>query len=72
MMGTFDRLSAREQEIVTYVARGLSNRGIGEALGLSENTVRNHLRSILDKLELKNRVQVATYALEHGIVKSHS
>lgn len=70
MLGTFDRLSPREQEIVTYVARGLSNRGIGESLGLSENTVRNHLRSILDKLELKNRVQVATYALEHGIVKS--
>lgn len=69
LMGLFERLSAREQEIVTYVARGLSNRAIGESLGLSENTVRNHLRSILDKLELNNRVQVATYALEHGIVK---
>ena len=67
--GLFERLSAREQEIVTYVARGMSNRAIGEALGLSENTVRNHLRSILDKLELANRVQVATYALEHGVVK---
>lgn len=67
--GFFDKLSQRELEIVTYVARGMSNRAIGEALGLSENTVRNHLRSILDKLGLTNRVQVATLALEHGIVK---
>lgn len=69
MQGAFDKLSPREQEIVSYVARGLSNRGIGDALGLSENTVRNHLRSILEKLRLDNRVQVATFALEHGIVK---
>jgi DNA-binding NarL/FixJ family response regulator len=67
--GAFDKLSARELEIVTFVARGLSNRAIGNALGLSENTVRNHLRSILDKLGLSNRVQVATLALEQGLVK---
>lgn len=67
--GAFDKLSQREMEIVTYVARGMSNRGIGESLGLSENTVRNHLRSILDKLGLDNRVQVATLALEQGLLK---
>ncbi len=65
----FDKLSRREFEIVTYVARGLTNRAIGEALGLAENTVRNHLRSILDKLGLDNRVQVATLALAEGVVK---
>jgi len=65
----FDKLSQRELEIVTYVARGMSNRAIGDSLGLSENTVRNHLRSILDKLGLDNRVQVATLALEQGLVK---
>ena len=69
MQGVLGKLSPREQEIVGYVARGLSNRAIGESLGLSENTVRNHLRSILEKLKLDNRVQVATFALEHGIVK---
>lgn len=69
LQGAFDKLSQRELEIVTYVARGMSNRAIGETLGLSENTVRNHLRSILDKLGLNNRVQVATLALKHGIVK---
>ncbi len=67
MHGAFDKLSQRELEIVSYVARGLSNRAIGDTLGLSENTVRNHLRSILDKLGLDNRVQVATLALKQGI-----
>lgn len=67
--GAFDKLSQRELEIVTYVARGMSNRAIGDSLGLSENTVRNHLRSILEKLGLDNRVQVATLALEQGLVK---
>lgn len=69
MNGAFDKLSQRELEIVTYVARGLTNRAIGETLNLSENTVRNHLRSILDKLGLANRVQVATLALKQGLVK---
>lgn len=64
-----DRLSPREFEIVCQVALGLSNRGIGEALGLSENTVRNHLRNILEKLGFDNRVQVATFALENGFLK---
>jgi len=63
------KLSPRELEIVAYVARGLSNRGIGEALGLSENTVRNHLRSILEKLGFDNRVQVATFAMEQGLTR---
>ncbi len=67
MHGAFDKLSQRELEIVSHVARGLSNRAIGDTLGLSENTVRNHLRSILDKLGLNNRVQVATLALKQGI-----
>ncbi len=69
MHGTFDKLSQREREIVSYVVQGMSNRAIGNALGLSENTVRNHLRSILDKLGLDNRVQVATLALKQGIRK---
>lgn len=65
--GSSGSLSSRELEIVGLVARGMSNKAIGEALGLSDNTVRNHLRSILEKLGLDNRVQVATFALKHGI-----
>lgn len=69
MPSAASKLSPRELEIVSYVARGLSNRGIGEALGLSENTVRNHLRSILEKLGFDNRVQVATFAMEQGLTR---
>jgi DNA-binding NarL/FixJ family response regulator len=69
MHGAFDKLSQRELEIVGYVARGLTNRAIGDTLNLSENTIRNHLRSILDKLGLANRVQVATLALKQGLAK---
>lgn len=64
-----EKLSPREFEIVCHVAMGLSNRGIGKSLGLSENTVRNHLRNILEKLGFDNRVQVATFALENGFLK---
>ena len=61
------KLSTRELEIVGLVARGMSNKAIGDELGLSDNTVRNHLGNILEKLGLENRVQVATFALKQGI-----
>jgi DNA-binding NarL/FixJ family response regulator len=61
------KLSTRELEIVGLVAQGMSNKAIGMELGLSDNTVRNHLGSILEKLGLDNRVQVATFALKQGI-----
>ena len=57
-------LTAREMEIVDYVKEGLSNKIIAYKLTLSENTVRNHLRNIMEKLGLRNRVQVATLALK--------
>ena len=59
-----DALTAREQEIVEFVKQGLSNKIIAYNLKLSENTVRNHLRNIMEKLGLRNRVQVATLALK--------
>jgi DNA-binding NarL/FixJ family response regulator len=57
-------LTTRELEIVEYVKRGMSNKIIAYELKLSENTVRNHLRNIMEKLGLQNRVQVATMALK--------
>ncbi len=57
-------LSAREREVLGLVAEGLSNREIGERLTISENTVHSHIRKILEKLNLSNRVQLATYALK--------
>jgi len=58
-------LSAREIEIAEYVAQGLSNKVIGARLNLSDNTVRNHLANIMQKLGFHNRVQVATLMLQH-------
>jgi DNA-binding NarL/FixJ family response regulator len=57
-------LTPRELEIVEFVKQGLSNKIIAYNLKLSENTVRNHLRNIMEKLGLRNRVQVATLALK--------
>jgi DNA-binding NarL/FixJ family response regulator len=62
--GALAALTAREMQIVEHVKEGHSNKVIAYKLGLSENTVRNHLRNIMEKLGLKNRVQVATLALK--------
>ncbi len=59
-----ESLTPREMEIVDFVKQGLSNKIIAYNLKLSENTVRNHLRNIMEKLGLRNRVQVATLALK--------
>ena len=59
------KLSHRELEIAEYVAQGYSNKVIGGKLNLSDNTVRNHLANIMQKLNFHNRVQVATLVLQH-------
>ncbi len=61
-------LTARESEVLELVARGMTNKRIGERLQISEHTVRNHLCSIYQKLNLENRLQVAVYSVAHGIV----
>jgi DNA-binding NarL/FixJ family response regulator len=63
-----DLLSEREKEVLVLVARGLTNRQIAAELIISENTVRNHLSHILDKLDLSRRSQVAAYAAQHGLL----
>jgi DNA-binding CsgD family transcriptional regulator len=59
-------LSAREREVLRYVTQGMSNKEIGLALSLSPHTVKAHLRSILDKLHLRNRAEVAAWATRHN------
>ncbi len=61
-------LSPREQEVLGLVAQGLSNKQIGSRLFISENTVRNHLRNILDKLHLHTRVEAVAFAVRQGLV----
>ena len=63
-----DGLSAREIEILGLVARGLSNRELGERLHISQHTVANHVRSILRKTGCANRTEAAAYAHRHRLV----
>ncbi|PKW27164.1 response regulator [Phycicoccus duodecadis] len=55
-------LTEREVEVLRLVARGLANREIADELGIAENTVKNHVRNILEKLHIHSRVEAAVYA----------
>ncbi len=61
-------LTPRECDVLGLVARGMTNKRVAQVLRISENTVRNHLCSIYEKLNLKNRLQVAVYSVTHGLV----
>lgn len=63
-----DDLSDREREVLRLVARGATNREIAEYLTITENTVKAHLRRILEKLDLRNRYHAAAYAIQEGLV----
>ena len=58
-------LSTREQEVLGLVAQGLINRDVADRLYISENTVKFHMKNILDKLHLRNRSQVIAWAARH-------
>jgi two-component system, NarL family, nitrate/nitrite response regulator NarL len=60
-------LSEREREIVQLVAQGFRNREIGEKLFISEQTVKNHLHNIFDKLGVSDRLELALYAIHHRL-----
>jgi DNA-binding NarL/FixJ family response regulator len=63
----FHDLSDRELAVLAQVTEGKTNAEIAEALILSEKTVRNHVSTILEKLQLTNRIEAATYAVRHHI-----
>lgn len=68
-----DALTSREMEVLELMVQGVtSNRALAKKLGVSENTVKFHVRNILDKFHLNNRAQVVSYALRHGIVDTNS
>jgi DNA-binding NarL/FixJ family response regulator len=62
-------LSIREVEVLDCVAQGLSNKEIAEALYITEQTVKNHMTSVLRKLEVTDRVQAVLFAVRHGWVE---
>jgi len=65
--GERERLSPREKEIITLLAKGASNKEMARVLNVAESTVKIHVQNILKKLNLSSRVQAAVYAVEHGL-----
>jgi len=65
-------LSPREGEVLHLVAQGATNKEIADSLFISENTVKTHLKSIMEKLHLANRSQAAAYAIQKGLVQYKS
>jgi len=62
------RLTDRELEVLRLIARGMSNKDIAAELVIAENTVRNHVRNILEKLQVRSRVEAAMYAVREKLV----
>jgi DNA-binding NarL/FixJ family response regulator len=60
-------LTERETEVLRHVAKGLTARQIAERLSLSHRTVENHVQATFRKLQVANRVELARYAIEHGL-----
>jgi DNA-binding NarL/FixJ family response regulator len=69
---TIQALTGRERQVLELLAGGLANKEIAFQLKISENTVKNHLRNILEKLHLQNRVQAALYAVRMGLAEKPS
>jgi DNA-binding NarL/FixJ family response regulator len=67
-----DALTRRERDVLTLIARGLSNKRIAFELGLSEKTVKAHVGHVLAKLGVSDRTQAALYAVRHGLVPEES
>jgi two-component system nitrate/nitrite response regulator NarL len=67
-----DELTPREIEVLERVVEGSTNKEIAAALVIAENTVKIHLRNILEKLHLQNRIQAAVYAVREGLVDNSS
>ncbi len=67
----FAPLSPREMEILQHIARGQSNKEVAYELGISRQTVKNHMTSILRKLAVNDRTQAALYAVRRGWIRLH-
>jgi DNA-binding NarL/FixJ family response regulator len=65
---SFEELSPREIQVVNELAKGLANKEIAETLGITEHTVKDHLKNILSKLHVADRTEAVTTAIQRGII----
>lgn len=63
-----DQLTPRERDVLGLLVQGANGQAVGAALGISRNTVRTHVQSILTKLQVHSRLEAATFAVRHGLV----
>ncbi len=68
---SYSPLSSREVEILDYIAQGNSNKEIAKSLKISDQTVKNHITSILKKLSVNDRTAAVVHALRHGWIQMH-
>ncbi|MFE0148628.1 response regulator transcription factor [Nonomuraea sp. NPDC059007] len=64
------RLTAREHEVLLLLGRGMSNAEISARLHIGETTTKTHVKRVLDKLGLRDRVHAAVFAFDHGLVRA--
>jgi DNA-binding NarL/FixJ family response regulator len=62
-----DQLTKREKQVLSLIGQGLSNSAISQQLGISHDTVKSHVRSILEKLDVEDRTQAAVYAVRNNL-----
>ena len=67
----FERLTPREEEVLTLLAQGYSTREIAQSLSISPNTVRNHVQHILQKFQVQSRLAAVTYAIKYGLIEGN-
>lgn len=67
--GPLDRISPREMDVLKLIGKGLTNQGIGAQLFISERTVKSHVTHLLEKLALRDRTQLAIYAIQNKLVE---
>lgn len=65
-----DRLTPRQLEVLEMVAKGMTYKDVGNALGLTERTIKYHMGQIIELLHFENRAQVIAYAAKAGLLKS--
>jgi DNA-binding NarL/FixJ family response regulator len=64
-----DRLTERERQVLLLIARGRSNAEVSRLLHVSEATAKTHVRRVLDKLEVRDRIHAVVFAFDHGLVR---